>query len=558
VTYVPPEINQNRQGAVLLVGRDPGEEEVILGRPFVGKAGRLLDEVLSEAGWRRSDVNVTNVVPYQPRDNLFQAHDPQVVAEGVLNLHGLIERLKPSLIITLGNEAAHALVEGWPSTRQKGMTIFGAKSIEARRGYFWKTRHGTVLTALHPAGVLRKELPGKWLLGKDFLRARLHLSGELKREEWPEVRRLNSAIKMYSLLHSKMVGWDIESKWGGSATLCCGFCGDDLRPLVALCQHEYQTWGVPILKAKVPKVGHHTLYDLTATKMRDGFYVTALDHDTQQMWHSLEPDLAGTDVTGGGETEIRAGAQHMTRKGLAFLASIEYDIPWWKDYPEEERDDPEAVAQMIQLNGVDAWVTRRLADLLLTRVKEQDVEWQYRRSMDLYPSLVRIQIDGLRVDDKLREARELALEERSKKGMELSKTAALPYIVEHDVPAFRKVRKCPCCGGGKVAAKHCWRCGGLPKKPERLSDYPEAEIVAPRGTSARLRPTLKSLRDALPECRECSGSGKIKTYFFNPLAPEQLKSLLYNTIGVPKSTWKGKVVMDDTALKKVLQWSLGG
>ena len=66
---VPGEGNPRR--AVMFVGEAPGATEDELGRPFVGRAGKLLDELLAEAGLVREDVWITNVVkarpPTQPR-----------------------------------------------------------------------------------------------------------------------------------------------------------------------------------------------------------------------------------------------------------------------------------------------------------------------------------------------------------------------------------------------------------------------------------------------------------------------------------------------------------
>src|SRR5579864_4995186 len=132
--YVPPEINSDRSGGILVVGRDPGRDEVEAGHPFVGLAGQLLDTVLSETGLRRADVNITNVVCWQPPGNDFKAHDPEKVAVGVRELHQLLHHLKPRLTITLGNEAAHALIDRWPNgrTQQPGSNIYTASGIQER------------------------------------------------------------------------------------------------------------------------------------------------------------------------------------------------------------------------------------------------------------------------------------------------------------------------------------------------------------------------------------------------------------------------------------------
>ena len=78
-----PEINNPAPGGILIVGRDYGEREVEKGRPFVGPAGELLDEVLSFAGWRRQDVNITNVKNKRPPNNDFTKHSERDIEEGL-------------------------------------------------------------------------------------------------------------------------------------------------------------------------------------------------------------------------------------------------------------------------------------------------------------------------------------------------------------------------------------------------------------------------------------------------------------------------------------------
>src|ERR671910_3084727 len=70
---VPGEGNPN--AAVVFVGEAPGATEDTLGRPFVGRAGKLLDELLAEAGLVRGDVWITNVVKARPPKN----RDPKAV-----------------------------------------------------------------------------------------------------------------------------------------------------------------------------------------------------------------------------------------------------------------------------------------------------------------------------------------------------------------------------------------------------------------------------------------------------------------------------------------------
>jgi len=550
--FVPPELNNPRPGKVLIVGRDPGGYEVIEGRPFVGPAGVLLDSMLSELGLLREEVNIANVVGYQPFNDEFKTHPQDRVAEGQAMLRTLIKQLQPKLIITLGNEAAHTLLDGnWPSSREKGLTVYGAKGIEERRGYFWDTPYGPVLTALHPAGVLRKRLPGEWLLRTDFRRARRWLAGKLPRDAFPDVRRLRSQDQVNRLLRSRLVGWDIETKWDNTAMLCSGFCGDDYQPYVAVYPFEYEAYGEQILCAPVPKVGHNGAgFDLPALRVFRNVEVNHYDHDTQTMWWALEPDIAGSEGAADEENE-QTERRHMTRKGLAFLASVYFNLPWWKDYP--DKDDPQHLPKMVRINSNDSFVTRWLAECLMAEIAKEAVFEQYRMNMHLSTTvLVDLHLQGLRVNEELRKSRQDALESRYKAARTTSETAALPFIVSNDLPDFRKLRKCPCCGGGKVAAQHCWRCGGLPKKPEKKADY------APDGAlGINKHQKVAALKAALPPCLKCSATGKIKVYAFNPYSEKQMKTLLFEHLNAPRTYFKKKLRSDAAALKRVLEWARG-
>jgi uracil-DNA glycosylase len=89
--------------AVMFVGEAPGATEDSLGRPFVGRAGRLLDELLAEAGLVRSDVWITNVVKARPPKN----RDPKApeVAHWMPFLQRELAIIQPRVVVPLGRHA---------------------------------------------------------------------------------------------------------------------------------------------------------------------------------------------------------------------------------------------------------------------------------------------------------------------------------------------------------------------------------------------------------------------------------------------------------------------
>jgi DNA polymerase len=93
----------NPAAAVVFVGEAPGATEDELGRPFVGRAGKMLDELLAEAGLVRADVWITNVVKARPPKN----RDPKApeIAHWMPVLQREIELIEPKLIVPLGRHA---------------------------------------------------------------------------------------------------------------------------------------------------------------------------------------------------------------------------------------------------------------------------------------------------------------------------------------------------------------------------------------------------------------------------------------------------------------------
>lgn len=102
---------------VMFIGEGPGADEDAQGRPFVGAAGRLLNELLAGIGLRREDVFITNIVKCRPPGN----HEP---LPGEIEacrdyLLGQIAIIGPRVICTLGRIAAQALVDpGFKITRE--------------------------------------------------------------------------------------------------------------------------------------------------------------------------------------------------------------------------------------------------------------------------------------------------------------------------------------------------------------------------------------------------------------------------------------------------------
>lgn len=133
---------------LMLVGEQPGDQEDLSGRPFVGPAGRLLDRALSELGWDRGRLYVTNAVKHFKFElrGTRRIHKTPSQREAAACLHWLeseIERVQPRALVALGATAARSLLG-----RQVGIT--------AERGRWLVRADGReVLITLHPSALLR-------------------------------------------------------------------------------------------------------------------------------------------------------------------------------------------------------------------------------------------------------------------------------------------------------------------------------------------------------------------------------------------------------------------
>lgn len=93
----------NPNADIMFIGEAPGQKEDELGRPFVGAAGKFLDELLSSIGLKRADVYISNVVKYRPPNNRDPLPEEKEQCMPWLQLE--IALIKPKIIVPLGRHA---------------------------------------------------------------------------------------------------------------------------------------------------------------------------------------------------------------------------------------------------------------------------------------------------------------------------------------------------------------------------------------------------------------------------------------------------------------------
>src|SRR5450759_2314597 len=149
----------NPDAQLMFVGEGPGRAEDAQGLPFVGPAGKLLDEMLTSIGLARADVYIANVVKCRPPGNRDPL--PLEVETCIPFLQGQIKLIKPKVICALGRIAAGVMME-----RQIQITrIHGQKFLGP--GYF-------NVPVFHPAAALRAPATMQ-LLREDFQNPKSYL-----------------------------------------------------------------------------------------------------------------------------------------------------------------------------------------------------------------------------------------------------------------------------------------------------------------------------------------------------------------------------------------------
>lgn len=343
---------------IVIIGEAWGGQEVLLQAPFVGAAGQELSRMLSQAGygnellpysfnsparmlnyWHKFPYPLLNAFNARPPDNdvtFFYAKPSEEVSKlfpqrkfdnsiyyikaeyehHITYLHETLERLKPNVIIALGNTALWAL--GLPT------------SISKLRGNIVDTPFGKVLPTYHPASVLRnwsQRVIAILDLHKALRESASPSITTLSREIWtqPSVNDLYEWWKLYGS-RAKLLAFDIETvsnkqisevsvASNSTHALHIPFFWKENRRFINWwpdAKTELEAWKFikMALESDVPKIGQNCIqYDTywLAKEMHIG--VKNVLHDTMQLSHAWQPEL---------------------EKSLGFLGSIFLDERSWK------------------------------------------------------------------------------------------------------------------------------------------------------------------------------------------------------------------------------------
>lgn len=155
----------NPAARVMIVGEAPGRDEDRLGRPFVGRAGQLLDRMLAAIGLSRSApdpdraVYITNVLPWRPPQNREPTAEEIAMMKPFLERH--VALADPEILVPMGNISAQALL--------------GRRGIARLRGHWTEALGRPALPMFHPAYLLRNP--------------------HAKREAWADLLELDARLR---------------------------------------------------------------------------------------------------------------------------------------------------------------------------------------------------------------------------------------------------------------------------------------------------------------------------------------------------------------------------
>lgn len=124
---------------VMVIGEAPGRNEDLAGEPFVGAAGKLLDELLAEANLKREDIYIANVLKCRPPSN--RDPRPEEIEQCADYLRGQTRAIMPDVIVTLGNFATKFILK-----TDRGIT--------SMRGQMHRAGRFAVFPVFHPAAAL--------------------------------------------------------------------------------------------------------------------------------------------------------------------------------------------------------------------------------------------------------------------------------------------------------------------------------------------------------------------------------------------------------------------
>lgn len=361
---------------IMFVGEAPGQLEVTKGRPFVGPAGEQFNRMLRAAGIDRESVYVTNTVKVPvkgDKDRFFFDKGVPTAAymEGIVELVEELDRVKPNIIVPLGNYALWAIAQRLHVSKYRGTLMHGALRPDIK-----------VMPTYHPSFYIQqggynsnKEALGIW----DFTRAKEESASsvlELPKARFitnPSYEEIDEAVER--LLAGDHITSDTE--WYGPEKLA--YIGFTNAKDWAICippssRKAYEAYKA-LLGSDVPKIWQNAMFDVVALA-RIGIETRNVKHDTMIAWHSCWTDLG--------------------EKSLEVISSVLTRWPYYKD-------QLAFVGQGDEKGQIYCCTDCVVTEEAMERIEAEELDYTggrkgYEEQMKIFPVFAEAGIRGVRGD----------------------------------------------------------------------------------------------------------------------------------------------------------------
>lgn len=381
-----------------IVGEAPGQREELLGLPFQGPSGVMINEFLLKAGVKRESVYATNVCRVRPPDNDidklhltgFKISDFEEILWAELNA------LRPNAVIAFGNTALKAL------TGFHGIEKYRGSILPALRGNF------KVIPTIHPASLMHKEADGRMTGWKDATFIQWDVNRAVLQSSFSELRSPNrnlivcrSNLELYRFFNRhegrEYVSVDIETF--RTIPICISFAFNSVeaisvplfpnlsKDLEVTRTDQIQNWKdvIEIMHdPKIQKIGQNFKFDETLLQTclngtvdfgirTNGFYF-----DTMLAFRTLYPELPAT---------------------LAFQTSVLTEEPYYKEEGKGYNPKKDKIDRLLLYNAKDAVVTYECYERELEELRARSLDdFFFSRVMPLHPFYSRMEQRGIKGD----------------------------------------------------------------------------------------------------------------------------------------------------------------
>lgn len=365
---------------IAIVGEAPGTEEARLSKPFVGPSGKKLEQMLALAGVRLSDCSLLNVYHYRPKGNKIEYIPHIEIKLHTEILRRQLKRLKPTLIIALGNTALTSLTACTGIEKYRG-SVLQCTLVDGLK----------VLATYHPAAVLRD--PSKdYAYQYDFTKVAMHKNTrDLLRKPLQITVTKDLTLFEAHFLSPEFVNnpesrlsFDIECN--GSELTAIGFAKDSNHAYVMPMHHMNRRRFARalrlierILTSPVKKIAQNGNFDIVYLAYYYKIRVANYWWDTMLAQHCLYPT---------------------TPKGLDFLASIYTNQPYWKEEGKQWKLKNIDWQQFYDYNGKDAANTYEIYEAQQGLLESRGTYDVFRHEMDLCYPLAFMELHGVLIDQK--------------------------------------------------------------------------------------------------------------------------------------------------------------